>query len=270
MKDNNASIVCLSIAGFDPSGGAGIHADLKIFQSFQVYGAAVTTLIAVQNSLGVSHVEILKPSLVKKQIIAVLEDFEVNYIKVGALGSEQTILAINESIEFSGAKIILDPVISSTSGEALLSEKGIETLKNLLMPKCYLICPNLEEASIISQIEIDSDETLKKAAKKINMMGCKNVLITGGHSFRKDDNKCLDTLYSNDKFTYFSSEKIVSKNTHGTGCALSSAITACLAKGSTLAEAIPKAKEFVSLAINKAPNIGKGKGPLNFNPLAKS
>lgn len=258
------SPICLSIAGFDPSGGAGIHADLKSFQYFKVYGAAVTTLIAVQNSMGVSHVETLSAELVKKQIDAVLLDFKVDFIKIGALGTPEIIESVVKACRSSTAKIILDPVFISSSGKKLISDTGVTTLINSLLPKCYLICPNLAEASAIANQKISSLEDLHIAAKKINSKGVEHVLITGGHTYEKTPGQCCDILYSDNSFIEFSSKLINSAHTHGTGCAFSSAITACLANGKSLKESIEISKAFISKAILSAPQIGSGAGPLNF------
>jgi hydroxymethylpyrimidine/phosphomethylpyrimidine kinase len=260
MTIESNQLTCLSIAGFDPSGGAGIHADLKVFHSFGVYGAAATSLIAVQNSRGVSRVEQLPRDLIGDQIRAVVEDFQIHAVKLGALGTAGCILEVLDCLEGMSAPVICDPVISSSSGACLLETDAIKVLQESLIPRCYMLCPNLDEAAIISGIEVTSVSQMKEAAKIIADMGSQHVLITGGHMRQSS----MDLLYSNASFTEFPHKPIETPHTHGTGCALSAAITACTAKGLPPMEAVETSKVFVQEAIKSAPKLGSEHGPINL------
>lgn len=260
MNTENRNICCLSIAGFDPSGGAGIHADLKVFHTFGVYGAAATTLIAVQNSRGVSRVEVLTPDLVREQIEAVVSDFPIHGIKLGALGNQACLIAALECIRHQNAPVIYDPVVLSSSGAQLLSNDALIAVREIVIPRCYLITPNLDEAHLLTGSPVNSVVQMKKAAEMISEMGAENVLITGGHL----SGEGCDLLLSEGVFTEYVHKQINTPHTHGTGCALSAAITACVAKGIPISEAVEIAKVFVNAAIETAPQLGSAAGPINL------
>ncbi len=244
--------VALSIAGSDASGGAGIQADLKTFHRFGVYGEAVVTLITVQNTLGVRRVHVLDADLVSEQIEAVLEDIPPQAIKTGALGSAAIVEAIARA-NFS-CPLIVDPVMTSSSraplGDAIQA----------LLPRAYLVTPNLEEAQNLAGFPVTDVDSMKRTAEKIAAMGPKNVLVKGGHLA----GDAIDILFDGN-FHEFSAPRITTRHTHGTGCTYSAAITAELAKGIDLVEAVRNAKAFLCGAIRSNPGLGAGSGPLNHH-----
>ncbi|HLW75642.1 MAG TPA: bifunctional hydroxymethylpyrimidine kinase/phosphomethylpyrimidine kinase [Bryobacteraceae bacterium] len=241
--------VALSIAGSDPSGGAGIQADLKTFHQFGVFGQAAVTLITVQNSTGVEHVEILDAQLVERQILAVIEDIRPHAAKTGALGSAaivQTLARLAAGFDFP---LVVDPVRSSKHGAQLSPDISP------LIPRAFLITPNLDEAAAH---DLDS---MRAAARRFADLGAKNVLVKGGHL----PGDAVDLLLTeNGAFHEFRAPRIPTPHTHGTGCALSAAIAAELAKQTPLVEAVRRAKAFVTEAIRTNPGLGAGSGPLNF------
>lgn len=247
--------IALSIAGFDGSGGAGIQADLKTFFIHKVYGLSVATSLTAQNTQGVSDKLDAKSSFFKKQLETLLRDIKINSIKIGMLGNENNIYIVSDFIKKLDAKTVLDPVILSTSGYKLLNNQGIKVLKKELFPLVYLITPNIPEAELLTGLSISSTDDMKKAAKRLQKMGVKNILIKGGHL--KGKTAC-DILLHKGKFHYFKEKKSISnQNFHGTGCILSSAITAHLAKGKSLKYAVKKAKKFVTKKIKKSFFISK-------------
>jgi hydroxymethylpyrimidine/phosphomethylpyrimidine kinase len=246
--------VALTIAGSDPSGGAGLQADLKTFHRFGVYGEAVVTLITVQNTVSLDRVEVLTPELVLEQIRAVLSDIPPVAAKTGALGSSAVIEAVAAQ-EFS-FPLVVDPVMISKHGARLGDLSSLKTL----IAKAYLLTPNLDEASELVGFRVDDRDSMRRAADKLLTMGAKNVLVKGGHL--KGD--ALDLLYlEGGDVREFSATRIDTRHTHGTGCTYSAAITAELAKGASLVEAVSRAKTFVTEAIRSNPGLGQGSGPLN-------
>lgn len=251
--------VALSIAGSDPSGGAGIQADLKTFHQFGVYGEAVITLITVQNTRRVSRVDILPADLVTEQIEAVLEDIPPAAAKTGALGSIEIIEAIVMLAKNFSFPLIVDPVMISKHGAPLLATEAQDALKRKLLPRAYLVTPNIPEAEALTGMRIESEEDMAEAAERIRDFGCYAALVKGGH--RTGD--AVDIFSAPAMRRRFSHPRTISHNTHGTGCTLSAAITAHLALGQTLETAVERAKLYVSSAIERAPNLGAGCGPLN-------
>lgn len=257
--------VCLTIAGSDPSGGAGIQADLKTFHQHQCYGMSVITLITVQNTCTVKTVHVLDAELVASQIKAVVTDIKPNCAKTGALGNKEVIEAIAKQAKDFQFPLIVDPVIISKHGLPLIEEQSVSCLVSKLIPLSFLLTPNIPEALALSKIkEISKLEDMKEAALKISELGAKNVLIKGGHL----NDKKIDLLYCNNSFVTYEEKTIDTKNTHGTGCVLSAAITANIAKGLKLSDAIGLAKKFLTEAIRTNPQLGKGLGPINM--LAKT
>jgi hydroxymethylpyrimidine/phosphomethylpyrimidine kinase len=244
----------LTIAGSDPSGGAGIQADLKTFHRFGVYGEAVVTLLTVQNTVSVRRVECIAPDLVAQQIQAVLEDIPPDAIKLGALGNVGIIEAVAAALAGSTAPLVIDPVMVSKHGAPLMDADAIASFKRLLIPRAFLITPNLPEA-----LALTGEEDPKAAALALAQNGARAVLIKGGHAV---GNRSDDLLFHNG-WVAFPQERIETPHTHGTGCTLSAAITAELAKGVDLKDAIAHAKAFVTEAIRTAPGLGQGSGPLN-------
>jgi hydroxymethylpyrimidine/phosphomethylpyrimidine kinase len=255
--------VALSIAGSDPSGGAGLQADLKTFHRLGVYGEAVVTLITVQNTRGVTRVEVMAPDLVLEQIHAVCCDIPPHAAKIGALGNSAVVEAIAAAAQSFAFPLVIDPVMISKHGAALMDEEAQHALAIHLIPRAFLLTPNLEEAAALSRFPVTDIASMRKAAEKLVSLGARNVLVKGGHLDAED---AVDVLFEPvHGFREFSSPRIATQHTHGTGCTYSAAITAELAKGSTLREAIGSAKKFITEAIRTAPGLGSGTGPLNHH-----
>ena len=250
----------LTIAGSDCSGGAGIQADLKTFAAHVVYGMSVITAVTVQNTQKVFAVQDISPEIVAQQIEALFDDIKVDGVKIGMASQVPTIEVIADLLgKYSPSIIVVDPVMVSTSGYHLLNPAAEATMINRLLPLSFLATPNIPEAETITGMPISTLGQMEEATIIICQMGSKNVLLKGGHL--KDD--AIDILYDGSRFSYFSSARINTKNTHGTGCTLSSAITANLVLGDDVVQAVAKAKEYVTTAIKHSFSIGKGNGPVN-------
>lgn len=247
----------LTIAGSDPSGGAGLQADLKTFHQFSVYGMAAVTLLTVQNTQKVSRVESLSPELVSEQILAVLTDIPPQAAKTGALGNAGVIEAV-AAIAFP-CPLIVDPVMISKHGAPLMDAAATASLVRLLLPKTTLITPNLQEAEALSGIEVTRPDQMREAALRIADLGPGAILIKGGHLA----GEALDLLYVGGEFHIFGAPRHQTPHTHGTGCTYSAAITALLAAGEELRQATAQAKAFISNAIRSNPGLGHGHGPVN-------
>jgi hydroxymethylpyrimidine/phosphomethylpyrimidine kinase len=252
--------VALSIAGSDPSGGAGIQADLKTFHSLGVYGEAVITLITVQNTHGVHRVEVLAPQLVSEQIHAVVTDIPPKAAKVGALGNRALVEAVAAAVENFTFPLVVDPVMISKNGARLMDSAAQRAFTERLLPKAFLLTPNLPEAAELSGIRVHDAESMARAAEKLLGMGAAHVLVKGGHL----EGEALDLLASPGvALRVFRAARIETRHTHGTGCTYSAAIAAELAKGASLEEAIQRAKRFITEAIRTSPGLGSGSGPVN-------
>ena len=248
----------LTIAGSDSCGGAGIQADLKTFSANGVYGMSVITAVTAQNTQGVYAVQDITVELIQKQIEAIFEDIVVDSVKVGMVSKEDTIHVIADSLRrYDVQNVVIDPVMVSKSGYHLLQPEAKEALIKFLLPLATVVTPNILEAEIITGMEIRNLEAMEKAGVQIFEMGPKNVLVKGGHL----EGDAIDVIYDGTDFTYIKSPRIMTKHTHGTGCTLSSAIAANLAKGFTVKEAIKKSKEYITGAIKHSFSIGKGVGP---------
>jgi len=250
----------LIIAGSDSSGGAGIQADIKSCAAFGTYSATAITAVTAQNTMGVQQVELMPAELVRAQIKSVLSDIGADVIKIGMLGSAEIIDVVAEEIEESEAFIILDPVMVATSGDALLEEKAIETLKTKLLPLADLVTPNVPEAELLTGLKIEDVDDLTKAGDALLKMNVYAALMKGGHLKGKS---VVDVLVSEEGANIMSGPRIRSRHTHGTGCTLASSVAACMALGAPLEQAIMTAREFVFQAIKTAPKLGEGNGPLN-------
>jgi len=253
--------VALTIAGSDPSGGAGIQADLKTFHQFGVYGEAVITLLTVQNTQGVKRVECLPPELVVEQILAVIEDIPPAAAKTGALGSSGIVEAVARLAGNFSFPLVVDPVMISKHGAPLLTPEARVALRDKLLPNSALLTPNLPEAEELSGLKIKELDAMKRAAERIVALGAGAVLVKGGHL----ENGATDVLFDGRRFYEYPSARIRTKNTHGTGCTLSAAIAAALAQGLALPEAVRRAKLFLSEAIRSNPGLGHGSGPVNHH-----
>jgi hydroxymethylpyrimidine/phosphomethylpyrimidine kinase len=257
--------IALTIAGSDPSGGAGIQADLKTFHQFGIYGEAVVTLLTVQNTCAVTRVEVLPPDLVRQQIEAVLSDIPPAAAKTGALGSLAVVEAIADLAKSFRFPLVVDPVLISKHGSRLLSPDAEHALKLQLMPHAFLVTPNIPEAEALTGMAIEDETAMRESAKRLLDLGCRAVLIKGGHR----SGSALDVLADSSGITLFDGERVNTHHTHGTGCTYSAAITAGLALGFDLHDAVRRAKSFVQSAIETAPGLGHGQGPVNhFAPVA--
>ena len=248
----------LTIAGSDSSGGAGIQADLKTFAALGTYGMSVITAVTAQNTCGVTMVQNIDEKVVEAQINAVFDDIRVDAVKIGMVSDKQIIKTIAARLRFyKPAIIVVDPVMVSKSGYRLLDPDACETLIKELLPIATLVTPNLPEAAVIVGYDVTNKEDMRKAARDIIALGAKSVLMKGGHLQDSAD----DLLYDGNEEIWFTGERINTKNTHGTGCTLSSALAANLALGSSLSDAVRISKDYISLAISNALDIGSGCGP---------
>ena len=252
--------VALTIAGSDPSGGAGIQADLKTFHQFGVYGEAVITLLTVQNTRRVSRVAIMDPALVREQIEAVLEDIPPGAIKTGALGNARVIEVV-AAFAFA-VPLVVDPVMISKHGTALIASEAVEALRTELLPRATLVTPNIAEAEALTGLPVTTMDEARRAAAALLAMGPRAVLIKGGH-FTTTATDLLVTNAGVERF--YPAARIDTRHTHGTGCTYSAAIAAELAKGAELSEAVARAKAYITRAIATNPGLGGGSGPVNHH-----
>ena len=249
----------LTIAGSDASGGAGLQADLKTFHQFGVYGEAVVTLVTAQNTLGVRAVERLKPELVAAQIEAVVSDIPPRAAKTGALGDAGIVEAVARVAAGFGFPLIVDPVMASKHGAALLDADAVRVLRERLMPLAALLTPNLAEAEALTGREVATIEAMREAARALCGFGARSVLVKGGHL----EGAPVDVLFHDGRFVELAGTRIRTGHTHGTGCAYSAAITALAALGLEMPEAVARAKRWIGRAIETNPGLGHGAGPVN-------
>ena len=250
----------LTIGGSDPTGGAGIQADLKTFKSFGVYGLSIPTALTAQNTNGVTGIYDLPSGFFSNQLDTLLKDIKPDALKTGMLSSSEIIKIIAEKIkQYSLKNLVVDPVTVSSTGVPLVNDKALECMKDYLFPLAKVITPTIYEASLFTGINIQDEEDMKKAAIKLKGFGSETVIITGGHLERQT----IDLLLYEGEFLSLQREKIEGQY-HGTGCVFSSAITACLALGYDVRETSVKANEFVWKAIRSAFSIGKGMKILNI------
>jgi hydroxymethylpyrimidine/phosphomethylpyrimidine kinase len=251
----------LIIAGSDSSGGAGIQADIKTVSSLGSYAMTAITAITSQNTTGVKSIISIHPKEVSNQIEFTSKDIEPDAIKIGMLHSSKVILAVVRSLKkVKTSKVVLDPVMVAKGGFKLINEKAIHSIRKILIKKVFLITPNIPEAEILSKYKINSVEDMIRAGKLLLNLGAKNVLIKGGHLKSK---KMIDVLVNRKELILFNHKKFFTKNTHGTGCTLSSAITTYLSRGKVLKKACELGIKYVNQAIGSNINYGKGCGPVN-------
>ena len=250
----------LSIAGSDCSGGAGIQADLKTMTMNGVFAMSAITALTAQNTTGVRGILEVDPEFLAQQIDAVFEDIRPDAVKIGMVASTGLIEMIAQRLRFHQAEnIVVDPVMVATSGAKLIEDAAVETLKKELLPLAAVVTPNIPEGEILSGMKISSREDMEKAAKVISETYSCAVLLKGGHSI----NDANDLLYADGALHWFRGRRIQNPNTHGTGCTLSSAIAANLAKGYTLTDSVKRAKDYISGALAAMLDLGKGSGPMN-------
>ena len=251
--------MALTIAGSDPSGGAGIQADLKTFHQFGVYGEAVLTLLTVQNTQRVSRVEVLPADLLREQIEAVVADIPPAAAKTGALGNDAAINVVAGLAQTFSFPLVVDPVMISKHGARLMLPEAERALRDRLLPHAFLLTPNIPEAEALADMAIRDEEGMIRAGERLREFGCRAVLVKGGHK----EGEPVDVLVGSGFVEKLGGVRIETRHTHGTGCTYSAAITACLASGDDLLLAVKRAKQFVQSAIESAPQLGKGHGPLN-------
>ena len=249
----------LTIAGSDSGGGAGIQADLKTFSAFRVFGMSAITAVTAQNSVGVQGVENLSPAFVARQIESVLSDFGADAAKCGMLSTAAIIEAVATTIAAHRLEnLVVDPVMVAKSGDPLLQADARTALITRILPLALVVTPNLPEAEALAGMPVTTREAMEEAARRIQAMGPRSVLVKGGHL--KDD--AVDVLWNGKSLTTFSAPRVDSTNTHGTGCTLSAAIAAGLARGNALPEAVREAKAYVTRAIQEGFQAGRGVGQL--------
>ena len=256
---------CLTIAGSDSSGGAGIQADLKTFGALGCYGMTAITALTAQNTTGVSAIEAIAPAFVLEQIRAVLSDIGADAVKIGMLFSADIIQAVAEGLKaFNVRKIVLDPVMVAQSGDTLLQEDAIEAIKVHLVPLATVVTPNIPEAAVLTEKAADAEIDMRACARTLARHGCRAVLIKAGHL---DGTQSTDVLYlpKDNRMVEISGPRIDTVNNHGTGCTLSSAIAAYLARGESIEMAVRKARDYIEGALKSAASyrIGHGHGPVH-------
>jgi hydroxymethylpyrimidine/phosphomethylpyrimidine kinase len=248
----------LSIAGSDCSGGAGIQADLKTFSAHGVFGMTAVTSVVAENTVRVIEYQDIRPDIIEKQIDAVFEDIPPGAVKVGMLSCTQTMLAVAGKLrEWNPHNVVIDPVMYAKNGAPLMEMDAISTLIKEVVPLGDVITPNIPEAEKMSGLAIKTHDDMREAARVIHAMGCRAVVVKGGHI----EGDATDILFDGSAFYEFPSPRIDTKHTHGTGCTFSSAIAANLALGLPLNKAVENAKAYINTAITHAPELGKGNGP---------
>lgn len=267
----NTPPVCLTIAGLDPSGGAGIIADIKTFSAFGCFAAAAVSSVTFQNTMGVFGAAHQSAESVRRQVEPMLEDYEIAAIKTGMLPTREIVEEVARLIETNNLKnVVVDPVVRSTSGFDLIDDAALRAVTEELFPLADLITPNIPEAERIAGMKIASRMDIEEGARVMQSMGARNVLIKGGHLMSEacseaatGERKAVDYLFISGQMDVFETDFIETTATHGTGCTLAAAITANLALGRDLSDAVGIAKDFVTRAIQTAPKLGKGHSPIN-------
>lgn len=251
----------LTIAGSDSGAGAGIQADLKTFAAHGVYGTSAITAVTAQNTRGVVSFDEITPDLVRQQIEAVMVDIGADAAKTGMLPSASVVEAVARAIaDFDIPFIVVDPVMLAKSGDGLTSDTAVEAMKAVLLPRAFVVTPNIPEAEALAGMAIATDTDRKEAAQRIRALGPSLVVIKGGHLSSAE---IVDLVYDGHDFSEFRHERVAGQHTHGTGCTFAAALAAHLACGRTVREAIPLIQEYIAGAIRNAPELGEGNGPMN-------
>ena len=258
----------LSIAGSDCSGGAGIQADLKTFCAHGVFGMTVITSVVAENTFRVTDYQDIRPDIIEKQIDDVFEDIPPDAVKIGMLSCRDTMMAVARKLrELKPENVVIDPVMYAKNGCALMEPSAIDTLIAEVVPLADLITPNIPEAEKMTGMAIQTHDDMRQAAWRIHAMGCRAVVVKGGHS----EGDAIDILFNGEAFYEYPSARVDTKHTHGTGCTFSSAIASNLALGLPVCKAVERAKEYINAAIINAPKLGKGNGPTHhFHEMYKS
>ena len=257
--------VVLTVAGFDPSGGAGVVADVKTITAFGCFAAAAVTSLTYQNTTGVFGASHQTGEAVRAQVLPVVEDFRVAGAKTGMLPTREVIEEVARLFrETSLPAPVVDPVVRSTSGFDLIDDEALGALKRELLPLARVVTPNIPEAERITGLRIRDRDAMVEAARMMRALGARAVLVKGGHL----QGRALDVLDEEGEVTYFDAERVETTSTHGTGCTLAAAIAACLARGLNLEDSVGAAKRFVTEAIRRAPGLGRGHGPVKHDVTA--
>ncbi len=261
IPENSAIPCVLTIAGSDSGGGAGIQADLKTFTALRVYGMTAITSVTAQNTVGVTGVHDLPPEFVAEQIDDVVRDIGADAAKIGMLSSAGIVEAVADSVARNSiTKLVVDPVMVAKSGDALLHESARQALCARILPLAWVVTPNVPEAEVLAGVRITGPQSIEQAAALIHRLGARYVLIKGGHMHGEN---AVDYLYDGQGIQTFSAPRIATRNTHGTGCTYSAAIAAYLARGCATSEAVERAKQYLTGAIQHCFPLGAGHGPLN-------
>ncbi|MDB5052461.1 MAG: phosphomethylpyrimidine kinase [Bacilli bacterium] len=257
-----ATFKALTIAGSDSGGGAGIQADLKTFQELGVYGMSVITAVTAQNTLGVQGIFPLEEAAVIQQLDSIGEDLGPNALKTGMLFSSEIIRIVAEKVkQYQWRNLVVDPVMVAKGGAPLLQHKAVQAMIQHLLPLALVFTPNIPEAEVLTGLSISTLDERKEAAKRIHQMGTRYVVMKGGHDISSE--QMIDLLYDGQDFTCLESRRIETRHTHGTGCTFAAAITAELAQGKSVIDAVHTAKDFIQAAIENQLGFGAGHGPTN-------
>ncbi|MDE2939564.1 MAG: bifunctional hydroxymethylpyrimidine kinase/phosphomethylpyrimidine kinase [Chloroflexota bacterium] len=260
MTSYRKAPIAMTIAGSDSGGGAGIQADLKTFSALGVYGASTLTAITAQNTVAVTAVHELPTEIIAAQIEAVVTDIGVDAVKTGMLSSSAIVETVAGELRRHGIEnLVVDPVMVAKSGDSLLRQEAVDSLKSLLVPLAALVTPNVPEAETLTGLKIETGEDMREAARQIVTLGARAVVVKGGHL----SGPATDLLYDGTEFTEFTSERFDTVNTHGTGCTFASAAAAGLAQGKSIEDAVAQAKEYVTQAIRNSYPLGQGHGPVH-------
>ncbi len=257
---NSAMPVAMTVAGSDSGGGAGVQADLKTFAALGVYGASALTAITAQNTVAVTAVHELPIDLIAAQIEAVVSDIGVDAVKTGMLSSSEIVEVVARELDRHGIKnLVVDPVMIAKSGDPLLRQEAVDSVRTLLVPLACIVTPNVPEAETLTGMKVETDEDMREAARRIIGMGARAVVVKGGHR----EGPATDLFYDGTEFVEFTSDRFDTVNTHGTGCTFASATAAGLAQGKSVVEAVAQAKEYVTEAIRNSYPLGQGHGPVH-------
>ena len=257
--------IALTIAGSDSGAGAGIQADLKTFAAFGVYGVSVITAITAQNTVGVRAVQEIDPDVIAAQLDALAEDFAIAALKTGMLSNAAIIETVAAGLRRHRlGPLVVDPVMIAKSGDRLLREDAVETLRRTLLPLAYVVTPNIPEAEVLTGLTIRTQADRVAAGRAIMELGAHAVVIKGGHT---DEDPIVDLLVDSAGVHEFRAPRIATTSTHGTGCTFSAAIAAALGRGDDLSTAVGEARAYLSSALAQAPGLGRGHGPLNHFPV---
>lgn len=260
-KQSNGPVIVLSIAGYDPSSGAGVTADIKTITAHGCYAVTCITALTVQSTQGVKRFETVDPRVITESLEELANDFSISAIRIGMLGSPEVVRVVSAFVRrCQFANVVLDPVLRSSSGADLISREGLQLMKEKLLPLALVVTPNIDEAAALTGLPVTNVEQMQAAASQLHRLGARNVIITGGHLDPPDD---LLSMADAPGTRLLKGKKISGRSTHGTGCAFASSLACNLALGHRLPDAAKAAKHYVATALRRAVPLGKGRGPIN-------